>query len=136
VTLAALAATLGLYRAGRAATDIPVWRMIATQPDELRRRAEAIVAGLGATLPAKVGVCAMLSAVGGGSLPGETLESVGLVIRGRSAAALAGRLRSGEPPVIGRVEVGAVHLDLRTVDPADDPALTIALAAALASSAG
>ena len=29
VTLAALAATLGLYRAGRAPTEIPVWRMIA-----------------------------------------------------------------------------------------------------------
>ena len=32
VTLAALAATLGLYRAGRATTRIPVWRMIATTP--------------------------------------------------------------------------------------------------------
>ena len=29
-TLAAVAATLGLYRAGRAETEIPVWRMIAT----------------------------------------------------------------------------------------------------------
>ena len=46
VTLAALAATLGLYRAGRATTDIPVWRMIAATTDELRRRGEAVVAAL------------------------------------------------------------------------------------------
>lgn len=127
VTLAALATTLGLYRAGRALTDIPVWRMIAARPEELRRRGDAVAAALDARLRAKVTVEAMTSAVGGGSLPGETLESVGLVVRGPGAAALAGRLRAGEPAVIGRVEGGAVHLDLRTVDPADDAALTTAL---------
>jgi L-seryl-tRNA(Ser) seleniumtransferase len=136
VTLAGLAATLGLYRAGRATRDIPVWRMIATPPGELRRRAEALVEILDPTLRARVGVDAMTSAVGGGSLPGEALESVGLVIRGGRAAALATRLRSGDPPVIGRIEAGAVHLDLRTVDPVDDAVLTDALAAALASPAG
>ena len=130
VTLAALATTLGLYRAGRALTDIPVWRMIAARPNELRRRGEAVVAALDARFRARVGVEAMTSAVGGGSLPGETLESVGLVVRGAGAAALAGRLRAGEPAVVGRVEGGAVHLDLRTVDPEDDAALTIALARA------
>ena len=41
VTLAALAATLGLYRAGRATTRIPVWRMIAATADELLVRAAA-----------------------------------------------------------------------------------------------
>ena len=46
MTLAALAATLGLYRAGRATTDIPVWRMIAATPEDLGRRADAIVAAL------------------------------------------------------------------------------------------
>ena len=42
----ALAATLGLYRAGLAAREIPVWRMIAARPDDLRARAEALVARL------------------------------------------------------------------------------------------
>ena len=42
VTLAAVAATLGLYRAGRAETEIPVWRMIAATPDAIRERAEAL----------------------------------------------------------------------------------------------
>jgi L-seryl-tRNA(Ser) seleniumtransferase len=135
VTLAALAATLGLYRAGRATTDVPVWRMIATQPDELRVRGEAIVGSVSRSLRSRIDVEAMTSAVGGGSLPGETLESVGLVVHGSGAAALAARLRAAEPAVIGRVEDRAVHLDLRTVDPADDAALATALARALVPSA-
>jgi L-seryl-tRNA(Ser) seleniumtransferase len=131
VTLAALAATLGLYRAGRAATDIPVWRMIASRPEALRQRAAAVADTLTSRIRGRVDVAAMTSAVGGGSLPGETLESVGLVIHGAGAAALAIRLRAGDPAVIGRIEGGAVHLDLRTVDPAEDSALAAALAAAL-----
>src|SRR5437764_15428491 len=42
VTLAALAATLALYRAGRAVETIPVWRMIAAPVAEIRRRTEAV----------------------------------------------------------------------------------------------
>ncbi len=77
-------------------------------------------------------VSEMESAIGGGSLPGETLASVGLVIRGAGAVALAARLRAGEPAVVGRVEHGAVLLDLRTVAPEDDVALAGAVARALA----
>jgi L-seryl-tRNA(Ser) seleniumtransferase len=132
VTLAALAATLGLYRAGRATIDIPVWRMIAVSPETLGLRADAFVAGLPVEIREKVMVSEMESAIGGGSLPGETLASVGLVIRGPGAVALAARLRAGEPPVVGRVEHGAVLLDLRTVAPEDDAALGAAVARALA----
>ncbi|MEX1170620.1 MAG: L-seryl-tRNA(Sec) selenium transferase [Chloroflexota bacterium] len=135
VTLAALAATLGLYRAGRATTDIPVWRMIAAQTGELRARAVSIVGSFPDSLRARIDIETMTSAVGGGSLPGETLESVGLVVHGRGAAALAARLRAAEPAVIARVEDRAVHLDLRSVDPADDRALATALARALGSPA-
>ena len=132
VTLAALAATLGLYRAGRATTEIPVWRMIAATTAGLRRRAVGLVDALPTAVRARVSVADMTSAVGGGSLPGETLESVGLIVVGAGPAALAARLRAGEPAVVGRVEHGAVLLDLRTVDPSDDAALGGALARALA----
>ncbi|MDO8483507.1 MAG: hypothetical protein Q7S35_01035, partial [Candidatus Limnocylindrales bacterium] len=135
VTLAALAATLGLYRAGRATTEIPVWRMISASPDELRRRAAAVIDALPDSARGRVAVTTMISAVGGGSLPGETLDSVGLGVAGPGAATLAARLRTGEPTVIGRVEDRAVRLDLRTVDPADDEALAGALARALAAPA-
>jgi L-seryl-tRNA(Ser) seleniumtransferase len=131
VTLAALAATLGLYRAGRATTDIPIWRMIAATTDDLGRRADALVGGLPERVQTRVSVTEMESTVGGGSLPGETLESVGLLVVGGGAAALARRLRTGRPSVIGRVQDGALLLDLRTVDPADDAALGSALVRAI-----
>jgi L-seryl-tRNA(Ser) seleniumtransferase len=127
-TLAAVAATLGLYRAGVALREIPVWRMIAAQPDDLRARAEAVARRLG---DPRILVTRLASTVGGGSLPGETLPSWGLEIAGSSAARLAAALRTGDRPVIARIEDGRVRLDLRTVDRADDEALAVAIAAAL-----
>ena len=131
VTLAALAATLGLYRAGLATTRIPVWRMIAATSDELLVRAAGVLAAMPDTMPDRVEIASMTSAVGGGSLPGETLESVGLRVLGKRPAALAARLRGDDPPVIGRVEAGAVWLDLRTIDPAEDVALAGAIVRAI-----
>ena len=114
ITLAAVAATLALYRAGRATTAIPVWRMIAASADVLRRRAEAVARDVpGAS------VVALESTVGGGSLPGETLPSLGLAVAGRAERVLSA-LRSGSPSVIGRIHDGSVVLDLRTVEPARD----------------
>ena len=128
VTLAAVAATLGLYRAGVAADRVPVWRMIGTPVDVLRERAAAVLA----RLPGRGLESIELEAtVGGGSLPGETLASVGIAIPGRAEARLA-RLRTGTPAVIGRVESGRAVLDLRTVDPRDDDGLGAAIEAALA----
>ena len=132
VTLAALAATLGLYRAGLATTRIPVWRMIATPAAELTARADRVIDALPSRVRSRVAVESMLATVGGGSLPGESLPSAGLVVRGRGAAALAERLRTADPAVIARIEDGVVWLDLRTVDPGDDLRLGEAVASALA----
>jgi L-seryl-tRNA(Ser) seleniumtransferase len=128
-TLAALGATLGLYRAGLAETDIPVWRMIAAEPGGLRARAEAIRAGFPAAAQGAVAVESMDSTVGGGSLPGETLASFGLAVRAGSASRLLAELRRGDPCVVARIADDDLLLDLRTVDPADDPALGQAIAA-------
>ena len=108
VTLAAVAATLGLYRAGRATTEIPVWRMIAAPPRSCgvaRRGASSRRLGRGPTGSSSRAT----STVGGGSLPGET-PPVGRPARSRAAAAtaLAARLRAGDPAVIGRIEDGRV----------------------------
>jgi len=132
VTLAALSATLALYRAGRATTDIPVWRMLSASPTDLRKRAAAIVTAL-PVRTARVGVrvTALSSALGGGSLPGETIPSVGLVVEGRPPDPLLARLRTGDPPIVAHVQGEAVLLDLRTVDPADDERLAAALGRAL-----
>jgi L-seryl-tRNA(Ser) seleniumtransferase len=131
--LAAVAATLALYRAGRATAEIPVWRMLATPMAALRRRAEALVVALP---KGSVAVVELEATVGGGSVPGETLPSVGvaLAIRsGRAATDLLSHLRAGEPCVVARIERDRVVLDLRSVAPEDDAALAGALARALAS---
>ena len=124
VTMAAVASTLGLYRAGRATADIPVWRMIATTTADLRTRAETMVARLGDG----ASVVELRSTVGGGSLPGETLPSVGVALAGGgSATRRLAALRHGTPIVIGRIETGVVVLDLRTVEPSQDEALASAV---------
>jgi L-seryl-tRNA(Ser) seleniumtransferase len=130
VTLAAVAATLGLYRAGLAADRIPVWQMIRASVTELRERAEAIAA---AVADDHLDVVDVASTVGGGSLPGETLPSVAVALDVRSPNAVLDRLRSGEPVVIGRIEDGRVLLDLRTVPPDRDESLTAAVRSALST---
>jgi L-seryl-tRNA(Ser) seleniumtransferase len=102
--------------------------MIGAGKETLRSRAEAIAAGFRSE---HVSVAEMTATIGGGSVPGETLASVGLRIFGLSATGLARRLREGDPPVIGRIEADAVLLDLRTVLPSDDARLAGALGAAL-----
>jgi len=127
VLLAAVAATLALYRAGVAVRDIPVWRQIAARLEDLDARARAVAGGLSG-----VRIVETLATVGGGSLPGETLESRAVGVVSRSPDRMLARLRAGSPAVVGRIDHGAVILDLRSVDPADDEALRSALEAALA----
>jgi L-seryl-tRNA(Ser) seleniumtransferase len=129
VTMAGVALTLGLYRSGRATTDIPVWRMLAVPITDLTSRAQAVVERVGAA----ASVVDVASTVGGGSLPGETLPSAGVALRHRSTQRLLGALRAGEPIVVGRIEDGRVVLDLRTVQPARDGDLASAIERALAS---
>jgi L-seryl-tRNA(Ser) seleniumtransferase len=132
VTLAAVAATLGLYRAGLAETSIPIWRMIGRPVEELRKRATAIARELGPRSSA----IDVRSTVGGGSLPGETMPSVAVAIRSASPDRLLAALRLGTPPVIGRIEDGRAVFDVRTVEPDDDDALRAALVSALTTADG
>jgi L-seryl-tRNA(Ser) seleniumtransferase len=97
---------------------IPFWRMAAVGKKTLRARAETI--GFGEVRD--------LDAVpGGGTLPGVTIPSVGIVIDGDHGKALRSGL-GGAPPIMARVSNGATHLDLRAVDPAQDGQLGAALA--------
>jgi L-seryl-tRNA(Ser) seleniumtransferase len=125
--LAGLSATLMHYLKGEA-TKIPVWRMIAAQPDELRVRAERWAGELAA-----VGVdCQVIegqSAVGGGSLPGQTLPTWLLALNLPSPDQAAARLRACDPPIIARIEGDLLVFDPRSVLPHDEPALLDALRA-------
>jgi L-seryl-tRNA(Ser) seleniumtransferase len=120
VTLAAVAATLALYRSGRAVAAIPIWRQIAAPGDVLEQRAEALAERVGGR------VVAVESTVGGGSLPGETLPSFGVALDGPADSLLAA-LRRGSPCVVGRIADGSVVLDLRTVEPERDDDLATAV---------
>jgi L-seryl-tRNA(Ser) seleniumtransferase len=124
--LAALAATLIHYLEGNATQAIPVWRMIAVPAEDLHQRARHWARML------KQGeVIASRSAVGGGSLPEETLPTWVLALQHGKPNTLAARLRQGHPPIIARVEQDQVLLDPRTVLPEQDDALLSVLRKAL-----
>ncbi len=131
VVLAAVAATLALYRAGVATRDIPVWRQISVSVEDLAARAAAVAEAVGAG----ASVATVEATIGGGSLPGEVLPSRAVCLAFVKPDRILARLRAGSPAVVGRVEHGAVLLDLRSVEPADDAALSAAIAAALAGDA-
>ena len=120
--LAGLSATLDIWLRGQALTQIPVWRMIAREPRELRSVADAWAQRLGGE------VLAGESAVGGGSLPGATLPTWLLALDVEGPDEFLARLRAAEPPVIARIAAGRVLLDPRTVLPGEEEALLTTLA--------
>ena len=131
VTLAALEATLRLHRdPQRAAREVPVLRMLAQTPAQLQARAERLLAALDGVGGAAVETSQAYA--GGGSLPGEAVESRAVTLGAAGPDALASRLREAAPAVVGRVAQGRLWLDLMTV--ADDE--VGALAAAVRSAVG
>jgi L-seryl-tRNA(Ser) seleniumtransferase len=111
LTLAALGATLLHYVRGEAEREVPVWRMLSAAPETLHERAESLAARLGGR------VVGTRSAVGGGSLPGQSQPSWAIALDGDSADSLAVRLRRANPPVISRIDDDRVLLDLRAILP-------------------
>jgi L-seryl-tRNA(Ser) seleniumtransferase len=121
-TLAGLQATLRHYLLGEATEKVPVWRMIGQSEASLERRSRSWVRrlkGQGVTARVTPG----RSTVGGGSLPGETLPTRLVALEVSSPDSVAARLRSGEPPVIARIEDGSLVLDPRTILPEQDATL-------------
>jgi L-seryl-tRNA(Ser) seleniumtransferase len=117
LVLAALHSTALAYLE-RDGAAIPFWRMATIPVSVLRARAAALAVGVGSVVD-----CA--SVPGAGSLPGLEIPSAGVTVEGDHTAAL----RGWDPPVVARVHEGATILDLRAVDPADDPEVAKALAA-------
>jgi L-seryl-tRNA(Ser) seleniumtransferase len=133
LTIAALVATLELYRDGRAESELPVWRMIAATPAALTKRARALVTQL-ASAGIESEMVETRSTIGGGSLPEETQPSRAVAIGARHGQAngVAARLRAADPPIVTRVVEDRAALDLRSVAPEDDEMLARAVTAALA----
>jgi L-seryl-tRNA(Ser) seleniumtransferase len=134
LTLAALAATLTLYRdPALAASEIPVLRMLTAGEDDLRERAQVmcdqITAGGGTAR-----IVEAAAKVGGGALP--LLELTGPACAVDPAPhgldALARRLRVGTPALLGRALDGQLLLDPRTLTDDDARLAAAAVVAALA----
>ena len=133
---AALEATLLAY-VKRDYNSIPAVRMMQISKAEITRRAEALLNNIKAQREGAQLSGELLdgeSLLGGGSAPSSTLPTsvIALTCYSLSANELAARLRASDPPVIARVEDGKVLLDLRTVFPEQDKALTQILVSAAA----
>jgi L-seryl-tRNA(Ser) seleniumtransferase len=118
IILAALEATLIGPRT-------PTSQALHARPGALGARAEAL-ADLLVASGVRARAVGSESVVGGGGAPGVTLPSAAVEL----PEDLARPLRTGDPAVLGRVERGALLLDMRTVAPDDDEAVAKAVLAA------
>jgi L-seryl-tRNA(Ser) seleniumtransferase len=128
LTYAALEATLLAY-VRRNHDAIPALRMMRLTKEEIGCRAEALAKRI-ASPRLKAEIIDGKSLLGGGSAPSATLPTrlLAAACDGLTADELCARLRTGEPPVIARIDEGRVLLDLRTVFPEQDEALAVNLA--------
>jgi len=120
IRLAAIEATLKLYRdPERLAERLPTLRLLARSQSEIADQARRLLPGMAKACGKgfTVELCECRSQIGSGALPLDTIPSAGFAIRssagGHALEGLAGALRSLSQPVIGRIEDGALILDLR-----------------------
>ncbi|WP_210405606.1 L-seryl-tRNA(Sec) selenium transferase [Paludisphaera borealis] len=127
-TLAALEATLQLVRDGRGPDRLPVWRMIAAPLEELAARAEGLARAF-RDLGLNASVVAAESQIGGGSAPVRPIPTRAVRVDPpfppphETERAWARALRLGGPPVVARIQAGAVLFDPRTLAVTDEPPL-------------
>lgn len=134
VTLAGLAATLQLYRdPDRLAHNLPVLRLLTRDVDDIRAQAARLLPAFRKHLEgvAKVTTQDCQSQIGSGSLPVDRLPSVALSItpatqqraKGKAVAKMAAAFRALPIPIIGRLSDGALLLDLRCLENAEENAM-------------
>jgi L-seryl-tRNA(Ser) seleniumtransferase len=127
MTVAALGAVLRLYsNPERLAHRLPVLRLLARPVEDIRGMAERIrdfvAARLEGVATVETALCA--SQIGSGALPTREIPSAGLAIRppasarhpGTTLERVARAFRQLPIPVIGRIQSGALILDLRTLE--------------------
>jgi L-seryl-tRNA(Ser) seleniumtransferase len=133
-TIAALEATLTAYEAGAARETVPTLRLLTEPLGTVVARARRVLRGLGPEVVERLAVRLTegRSQVGGGALPTVELPTAGLALGASDAAARAldARLRTGDPPVLGRLVDDRLFLDCRTVLPGQVAGLVKAVVAA------
>ena len=139
MTIAALSAVLRLYfDPDRLVERVPTLRWLARRGEAIRSCAERLCPLVAAPLDgiASAQVITCDSQIGSGTLPTQRVASAGLAIRpvstGRGSGTALKRLTSAfrdlPVPVIGRIEGGALVLDLRCLEDADETAFVAQLA--------
>ena len=129
VTLAALEATLQLYRNPEALTSqLPTLRLLTRSEAEIQLQAERLCDPVANALDKDftVEIASVSSQIGSGSFPVEVLPSAGLAITSKTGAdaelrALDRRMHELPKPIIGRISNGALILDLRCLEPDHEP---------------
>lgn len=119
--LAALEATLRTYRDSDPILEIPALSSIARPLRDIDAQARGLARRINLLhIPGlRASVVPVESETGGGSLPGQSLESRAVALKSEvlSADDLVERFRGYEPPILGRIAGGLFLLDMRTVDP-------------------
>jgi L-seryl-tRNA(Ser) seleniumtransferase len=138
LTLAALEAVLALYRdPDRLHLRLTAVRQLTRPEAEIRAAAERLLPVLQAALtalPVTAEIVALKSQIGSGSLPVDRLPSAGFAVRPQSRKGgvlnrIEQALRALPKPVIGRIEDGALLLDLRCLQPQEEAEFAATLAA-------
>ncbi len=116
LTLAGLEATLLLYLKGEQGR-IPVVRMLTESERTIKRRALRLRRLLKELKDFEFSVVKDRAKPGGGTLPSLELPTYCLALRHKqmSAQELSRKLRSADPPVVGRIKEDTLLLDMRTV---------------------
>jgi L-seryl-tRNA(Ser) seleniumtransferase len=134
MTLAALEATLRLaLDPTRAGALIPLWAFLNVSLECLASRAQQLAQTFREKLGLDASVIESTAYLGGGSAPVEPIPTA--VVRvgppfpeaTPSEAAWARALRLGDPPVVARVQGGAVLFDLRAVAESEDASIAEAV---------
>jgi L-seryl-tRNA(Ser) seleniumtransferase len=132
--LLALERTLHLFRdPDLLVRENPTYRMLATTPEALHARAEALAAAIDSSANASAGVMPGVGYLGSGSLPMEQLPTfmVAVSAPGATAQELARLLRMDDACIFARIEDDKVMLDVRTMT--DEQIAPVAAAVARAA---
>ena len=122
MNFAALEATLESYRNPLSARrEIPVLAMLTKPAEAIKKEAEALAEELNA-----MGFTATVepdkSQVGGGSCPGESLNTFVVAVKSEkfSAAEMEASLRRNKTPIVLRIAKDRILIDPRTLQPGND----------------
>ncbi|RKH58618.1 L-seryl-tRNA(Sec) selenium transferase [Corallococcus llansteffanensis] len=132
MTVAALEATLELYRDGRPEA-VPTQSLLVQQPDVLSARAGRLL-GLLMARGVEARVVSVDGQVGGGAMPLARLPSYACSLTVGAPEVFLDHLRGGEVPVIGRIADGEVVLDVRCLSEEDLGLVAQSVAAARSGS--